>query len=98
MPLWIRKPQEQSGTYQFSGTFLVTPSVVSTLTPYEITTIYLDIQLFVKETGGIDYLQIYISDTGHKLYFIDHCTKEMMEEEGFEEQHNYCTLLFAHEY
>jgi len=98
MPLWIRKPQEQPGTYQFSGTFFVTLGVAATLTPDEITAIYLDIQLFVAETGGIDYLQIYISETGDKLYFIDHCTKEMMEDPQFEEGQNYCTLLFAHEY
>ncbi len=98
MPIWIRKPQEQEGTYQFSGTFLVTQAVMSSLTPEEITAIYLDIQLFVHDTGGVDYLQIYISDTGHKLYFIDQCNKEMMEDEKFTEEMNYCTLLFAHEY
>jgi len=98
MPTWTRKPQEQEGTYLFSGTFLVTQAVIAALTPQEILAIYLDIQRLVKETGGIDYFQVYENETGDKLYFIDQCDKEMMAQESFEQESNYCTLLFSHEY
>lgn len=98
MPIWKRKPQEQEGTYLFSGTFLVTRLVADALSPDDILAIYLDIQKLVKETGGIDYFQVYVNDSGDKLYFIDQCNAEMIANDSFDEAHNHCTLLFAHEY
>ena len=98
MPTWTRKPQERQGTYRFSGTFYVTQEVIASISPEEIVAIYLDIQALVKETGGIDYLQVYENEHGDKLYFIDQCDPEMMAEESFREEYNYCTLLFSHEY
>jgi len=98
MQTWTRKPQEQEGTYKFSGTFLVTQGVIAALRPQEIVAIYLDLQQLVKNTGGIDYFQVYENDSGEKLYFIDQCDSEMMAEESFEQKNNYCTLLFSHEY
>ena len=98
MQTWTRKPQEQEGTYKFSGTFLVTQGVIAALTPEEILAIYLEIQQLVKNTGGIDYFQVYENEAGDKLYFIDQCDSEMMAQESFEHENNYCTLLFSHEY
>ena len=98
MATWTRRPQEREGTYQFSGTFFVTQGVLARLSPDEIVAIYLDIQALVKETGGIDYFQVYLNDSGDKLYFIDQCDPEMMAQESFKEEYNYCTLLFDHEY
>ena len=98
MQTWIRKQQEQEGTYKFSGTFLVTQGVIAALKPEEILSIYLDIKQLVRETGGIDYFQVYENGTGEKLYFIDQCDSEMMAQESFEQENNYCTLLFSHEY
>ncbi len=95
---WIRKPQEQEGTYQFSGAFLVTQGVLAKLSQAEILAIYLDIKLLVKETGGLDYFQQYENASGEKLYFIDQCNTEMMKEESFKEEFNYYTLMFSHEY
>ncbi len=98
MQIWTRRPQEQDGTYLFSGTFLVTRAVVDALSPDEILAIYMDIQALVKETGGLDYFQVYVNDAGDKLYFIDQCNAEMMADDLFDEANNHCTLLFAHEY
>ena len=98
MQTWTRRPQEREGTYKFSGTFLVTRGVLDTLSPKEIVAIYLDVQALVKETGGIDYLQVYENETGDRLYFIDQCDLEMMAQESFDEEYNHCTLLFDYEY
>jgi hypothetical protein len=98
MHIWIRKPQEREGNYKFSGKFYVTQGVLAHLSPDEIVAIYLDIQMLVRETGGIDYFQVYINDAGDKLYFIDECDPEMMAQESFKEEFNHCTLLFDHEY
>ena len=98
MATWKRRPQEREGTYQFSGTFFITQGVLTNLSLGEIIAIYLDIQTLVKETGGLDYLQVYENETGDKLYFIDQCDPEMMAQELFDEEYNHCTLLFDHEY
>ena len=99
MQKWKRKPQEQGGSYFFSGKFLVTSGVENILTPTEILNIYLDVQQLVKEKNGIDYLIVYIhEDTGQKLFFIDQLNKEMIESGEFLPEYNYCTLLLASEY
>ena len=53
---------------------------------------------FVSVHGGADYLQIYDSPDGEKLYLIDQLSREMIETGQFAEEDNYCTLLFSWEY
>ncbi len=98
MSTWKRKPQERQGTYRFSGTFYVTPTVMKKLSEEEIAAIYCQILALVLENDGLDYLQVFVNDKGDKLYFIDQCDPEMMAEPSFKEEYNYCTLLFSHEY
>ena len=95
---WKRRPQEKEGTYLFSGMFLVTRNVSQKLSSLEIVAIYLDMQAFVSAHNGADYLQIYDSPNGEKLYFIDQLSREMIETGQFAEEDNYCTLLFSWEY
>lgn len=96
---WKRKPQEQEGTYFFSGTFLITRGVQDLLNPEEILGIYLEIQHLVKDQKGLDYLQVYIhEETEQKLFFIDQLNKEMIESGGYLTEYNYCTLMLAEEY
>jgi hypothetical protein len=98
MATWTRKPQEKEGSYFFSGQFLVTRGVNMELSPEEILAIYQDVQAFVKEKDGIDYLQVYVDEEGRKLFFIDQLNREMIESGDYAEEHNHCTLMFAHEY
>jgi hypothetical protein len=93
---WTRKPQESEGTYRFDGRFLTTRGVGDELSPQEISAIYHEVQNFVKEKNGIDYLQVFTDEDGRKLFFIDQINDEMKKEHPPE--HNYCTLMFAHEY
>lgn len=98
MTTWKRIPQEREGGYLFSGTLLVTQGALACLSPEDILSIYLDIQAWVKEKGGIDYFQVYENDAGEKLYFIDECSPEMMKDPSFQPEYNRCTLLLPHEY
>jgi hypothetical protein len=95
---WKHNPQEQAGTYLFSGTFYVTSLVSSQLTSNEISAIYLHMQVFVMENGGADYLQVFENGKGAKLYFIDQLNREMIQSGGYEPEHNHCTLMFSSEY
>ena len=96
---WEIQPQETTGTYKFSGTFLVTHGVNETLTPKEIAIIYHTIQKMVKESDGIDYLiSIIHSETKQKLFFIDQLNQEMLDSGQYSTENNYCTLMLTSEY
>lgn len=98
MTQWTRKPQEQHGSYFFTGSFYVTRGVAQELTEAEIAAIYLDVQTYVREHDGADYLFVYTSTDGRKLFFIDNLSREMIESGQYRPEENYCTLLFAYEY
>lgn len=98
MATWTRKPQEQIGSYFFSGQFYATQGITSELTMDEILFIHKDVQAFAKERGGIDYLQVYVDETGRKLFFIDQLSKEMVESGDYQDEDNHCTLLLSSEY
>lgn len=95
---WVRKQQEQEGTYRFSGAFFVTRGVQSKVRPEDIAAIYFEIQTLVQENNGLDYLQVFENGKGDRLFFIDQCNPEMMQDEAFKPEDNYCTLLFNYEY
>ena len=99
MPVWTRQPQQQEGSYFFSGQFLVTKGVSEALSRAEIIGIYQEIQALVQEKNGLDYLQVFTDEDNRKLFFIDQLNKEMIESGEFNvKEHNYCTLMFAFEY
>jgi hypothetical protein len=102
MANWKRKPQETAGDYFFNGQFYVTRTVQDSLPPEEIKTIYEDIQNFVREQNGIDYLQVFTDERGRKLFFIDQLSKSMIQEiienKEYDPADNHCTLMFASEY
>ena len=96
---WQRQPQERNDQqYYFAGKFYMTKGVFDTLHFEEIISIYNDVKTFAKQKNGVDYLQIYTDEQGRKLYLIDQLDKRMLESGNYEAEHNYCTLLFAHEY
>lgn len=95
---WIRQPQECTGTYHFSGKFIVTHRVNEEIPQDEILAIYRDVRNQVVKHGGIDYLVVYKNDSGQKLFFIDQLNDEMIASGRFKHEYNYCTLMFAEEY
>ena len=99
MSKWKKKPQEQEGTYFFSGQFYITRGVQDLLTPEEIRSIYLEVQQLVKEQEGLDYLQVYVhEDNGRKLFFIDQLNTQMIASGQYRAEDNLCTLMLAEEY
>lgn len=98
MEKWKNLPQENEGTYFFSGRVYITLGVREKLTLFEITCIHQDVLKCVRENNGLDYLQVYEDDNENKLFFIDNITKEEVTSGRFLREDNYCTLMFAHEY
>jgi len=99
MATWTRKPQERENQkYYFNGSFYVTAGVQQSLSLDEIRAIYNDVQAFVREKDGIDYLQVYVNERGEKLYFIDQLDKSMIASRDFNPEYHYCTLLLPSEY
>ncbi len=96
---WILKPQECTGIYMFSGQFLITQGIQSSLSDEEIRTIYLKIQALAQEAGGLDYLQVFVDEeSSEKLFFIDQLNREMIASGDCKMEDNYCTLMKASEY
>jgi len=63
-------PQEQEGTYQFSGKFVATRNAIEKFGEPVIFAAYTILQKEVKQKGGLDYLQVFEID-GQRLWFID---------------------------
>jgi hypothetical protein len=98
MNVWQRQPQEKSGSYLFTGAFLVTRGVAEMLSYEEIMCIHMETVLEAHCTGGLDYLQVFINQHGRKLFFIDQLDRETLEKSEFDPEHNHCTLMLAEEY
>lgn len=95
---WKRKPPETTGTYFFSGQFYITQGVQASLTPEEISAIYQDLQAFVKQENGVDYLQAYEHEDGRIVWIIDQLNQEMIESGDYLPEYNHCTMILPHEY
>lgn len=99
MSNWKRQPQEQKGDYWFAGNCYVTAGVNGEIPKIEIQEIITDLQKFVREQKGADYLQVYINEkTGGKIWVIDQVTKSELQDGTHPQEHNYFTVLFPEEY
>ena len=102
MVQWTRQPQERDGDYFFCGQLYVTQGVLDALTENELTYIVSDLQGFVQENNGIDYLQVYTSDDGRKVWCIDQLSKTMKESGDYTpdqvQEYDYWTILLPEEY
>jgi hypothetical protein len=63
-------PQEQEGTYQFSGKFVATRNAIEKFGEPVIFAAYTLLQEETKRKGGLDYLQVFEVDD-QRLWFID---------------------------
>lgn len=97
---WNLQPQECPGTYTFSGKIYMTRTVSDTLPPEEVNQIISDVRGRVKDNNGADYLQVFIDDTGQKIFVIDQLNKEMKDSNppDWVRENDYFTILFAEEY
>lgn len=97
---WERKkPEYEKGDYWFDGAFHITEGIEDNLSEEEIMLIYADIRNLVGREGGQDYLQVYIhKERDWKLFLIDQVKRSWLASGEHPKEHNYCTLLFDHEY
>ncbi len=102
MAIWKRKPQEHAGDYFFSGKGYMTQGVQSALSPEEIAFVVADLQNFVQEEDGVDYLQSYMSDDGRKVWCIDQLSRSMKQGGDYTPaqvaEYDHWTLLLPEEY
>ena len=102
MATWTRKPQECAGDYYFSGQACMTCGVEDALSPDEITFIVADLWAFVRREDGVDYLQVYVSDDGRKVWCICQLSRSMKESGDYTPEqvaeYDYWTLLLPSEY
>ena len=102
MAIWKRKPQEHAGDYLFSGNGYMTQGVQSALSPEEIAFVVADLQNFVQEEDGVDYLQTYVSDDGRKVWWIDQLGRLMKQGGDYTlaqvAKYDHWTLMLPEEY
>lgn len=97
---WIRQPQEhEEGDYWFNGQGYLTWRVSEEIPEVEIQEIVADLQRFIHQEQGIDYLQVYVNDqTGRKVWIIDQLTRAQVQSGEFLPEYNHFTVLFPEEY
>ena len=102
MATWKRLPQECTGDYFFSGQAVMTRGVEAMLSPEEIAFIVADLHTFVQQENGIDYLQVYESDDGHRVWVIDQLRQSIKDSGEFTPEQlaelDYWTMLLPGEY
>ena len=99
---WVRQPQEKKGDYFFNGKSYMTTNLMKEISFGELIWILADLKAFVRAEQGIDYLVVYISSDGRKIFCIDQLSKLMMESGDYTKEevkeYNYWTMFFAEEY
>ena len=102
MATWKRLPQECRGDYQFSGQAYMTRGVQDALSPEEIAFIVADLHAFVQQENGIDYLQTFESDDGHRVWCIDQLRQSVKDSGEFTPEqlaeYDHWTILLPDEY
>lgn len=97
MATWTRLPQEREDqNYWFGGQGYLTAGIDAAIPKVEIVQILADLNAFVKEKQGIDYLQVYQDESGRKIFVIDQVPKDELHLHPPE--HNHWTVLWNHEY
>lgn len=98
---WVLQPQEQPGTYRFSGQMYMTTTVANAIPQDTILEIVADVWRRVLENDGADYLQVFKNcETGEKIFVIDQLNQEMKQNNPTEwvKENDHFTILYAHEY
>ena len=94
---WKIQPQDQEGTYRFSGRFVATRGVADLLSEAEIMILYWQVRYLVEQNNGIDYLVCIVhEESGQELFFIDQINDEMKPHHP--KEHDHCTRLLREEY
>ena len=102
MTTWKRLPQEQQGDYFFSGQAYMTRGIQDALSPEEVALVVADLQAFVQQENGVDYLQCYEADDGRRAWCIDQLRQSVKDSGEFTPEqlaeYDHWTILLPDEY
>mgnify|MGYP000557245456 FL=1 len=93
---WHYQKQEQAGDYWFSGKIYMTANVQAQIPNEELQAIILFLKMLVEQKKGLDYLQVFTTNDGTKIFVIDQITRQQIASSPPE--YNHFTILFPHEY
>lgn len=71
MPTWKREPQEVTGQHRFDGRALMTQGIQNEVGRAAVLRLETMLHEAVREEDGLDYLQVFTSDEGHRVWVID---------------------------
>jgi hypothetical protein len=101
MATWQLLPKEQSGNYFFSGKVInINCSVIDDIQLPEILLLFSMLRKIAAKTNGLKAVQAFVhsNDKSKKLYFVDNLSKEMINKGKFQEDENYCTIMWDYEF
>ena len=68
---WTRKPEETPGTHRFARQRVATSALLATIDRSELYALNRLLDQAIVEHDGLDYLQVFESDSGLKVWVID---------------------------
>ena len=77
MSKWTRQPQEVEGDYFFEGTLVCTPGAGSLLGILDVLQIMHELRRAARDNDGLDYLQVYKTAKGEKIWIMDALSRSM---------------------
>ncbi|CAG0941177.1 hypothetical protein BROC_01319 [Candidatus Brocadiaceae bacterium] len=100
MSICTIQPQEETGTYMFTGRLYATAAIAETLSPAEISQILSAVRKRVAEHNGADYLFVFTNDEEERIFAIDQLNREMKAAASpvWVAKNDIVTVLFANEY
>jgi len=102
MAVWKRKPQECKGDYFFEGRLVITRGAIELLSLPEMTQVVKLLKTAVQENNGLDYLQVFESTGGDKVWIIDALSRLMKTDGSYSaneiRENDIVTILLPEEY
>ena len=97
---WKLQPQEQEGLYMFCGKMYLTRGVNESVPIAKIMQMVLEVKQCVLDNNGADYLQVFKTSSGEKIFIIDQLDRIMKDgqPQDWIDENDYFTVLFSHEY
>ena len=102
MAIWKRKQQECEGDYFFEGRLVITQGAIRLLSLAEMTHIVRLLKAAIQDNDGLDYLQVFESTSGNKVWIIDALSRTMKTDGSYSaneiREHDIVTILLPEEY
>ena len=93
---WHYQKQEQEGDYWFGGKIYMTANIQTQIPNHELQAIILFLKMLALKQKGLDYLQVFKTNDGTKIFVIDQITRQQIASSP--PDYNHFTILFPYEY